>query len=160
MNDEVKKTFETLCAMLDGIKWKYKRDDEKLTVTTSAIGKDLTMPLRIVVSGDRHVMYVKSAMTFSVPEHKRATICYATTLANFSMLNGCFEFNMENGYLGFRIVVPFEGSVVGEETCRYMVMLTCQMVDKFNDKFKKLVDDEMSMPEFVKFVQPPKLPQA
>lgn len=160
MNQDAQRTYDTLCAMLDKIKWKYQRDDEKLIIRTSAIGKDLTMPLHIVVSETRNVMYTKSPLPFVVPQERRTDMSVATSIVNFSMLNGCFEFDMASGFLGFRIVVPFGGCQISEATCHYMVMLTCEMVDKFNDKFQKISKGEMSLDELTAFVKQPPMAQA
>ncbi len=138
--------------MLDNIKWKYERDDKKRTVATTAVGRDLKINLRMVVSEDRQLMYVKSAMPFTVPQDRRDVVGKAVTYANFSMLNGCFEYDYDH-YLGYKIVVPFFDTVLSEKICHYMVMLTCQMVDKFNDKFLELIQGKMTLKDFVNFTQ-------
>ncbi len=145
------RVYNTLCSMLNNIKWSYERDDEKLTVKTSAIGNDLKIPLHIYVSTERQVMYVKSPMPFSVSQDKRQLVGNAVHIANYSMLNGCFEYDISDGYVGFKIVVPFAQSIISEEVCHYMVMLTCSMVDKFNDKFLMLINGKMTLQEFKVF---------
>lgn len=160
MNQDARRTYETLCSMLDKINWKYRRDDEKLIVRTSAIGKDLTMPLHIVVSETRNLMYVKSPLPFTVDSARRADMCVATSIVNYSMLNGCFEFDVSGGYLGFRLVVPFGGCQISESVCHYMVMLTCEMVDKFNDKLQAVAAGEMTLEELSAFVNRPPMAQA
>ncbi len=148
---DARKTYEMLCNTLDGIKWHYQRDDEHMVVTTSAVGEDLTIRLRIVVSEQRNLMYVKSPMPYKVPESARAIVSSAVNVANYSMLNGCFEYDMRSGYLAFRAVVPFEGSIISDKVCKYLVMLACQMVDKFNDKFLSLAKGNMTLEEFEKY---------
>lgn len=143
-----KNTYNTLCKTLDNMKWKYQRDDEKLVVNTTAVGEDLTIKLRIVVSAERQVMYVKSPMPYSIPQTSRDVVSKALHIANFSMLNGCFEYDVNDGYVGFRMVVPFATSTISEEVCRYMVILTCQMVDKFNDKILALAKRNLTLEEF------------
>lgn len=148
---DARRVYNTLCSMLNNIKWNYDRDDEQLTVKTSAIGDDLKIPLRIYVSADRQVMYVKSPMPFSVSEDKRQLLGNAIHIANYSMLNGCFEYDLSDGYIGFKIVVPFSQSIISEDVCHYMVMLSCQMVDKYNDKFLMLLNGKMTLDEFNEF---------
>lgn len=145
--------FDTLCRVLDNMKWSYNRDAEKRTVVTSAIGKDLTINLRMVVSEERNVMYVKSALPFDVPEAKRDVVGKALHIANYSFLNGCFEYDQALGKVGFRIVVPFFNCELSEKIYHYAVILTCQMVDKFNDKLLALVKGEMSLEEFREFAE-------
>lgn len=143
-----KNVYNTLCNTLDNMKWKYQRDDEQMMVNTTAIGEDLSIKLRIVVSAQRQVMYVKSPMPYNVPQMSRDAVGKALHIANFSMLNGCFEYDVDNGYVGFRMVVPFATSQISEEVCHYMIILTCQMVDKFNDKILSLAKGNMTLEEF------------
>ena len=147
------RAFDTLCLALDNMKWKYKRDEANRVVTTTAIGNDLTINLRMVVSEDRRLMYVKSVLPFDVPEAKRETVGKALHFANYSMLNGCFEYDQPNGKVGFRIIVPFFDCDLSQEVYRYAVILTCQMVDKFNDKILALVQGSMTLQEFRAFAE-------
>ena len=145
------RTYRTLRTTLDNMKWKYDPDDKNLVINTSAVGDDLSMKLRFVVSADRSVMYVKSPMPYNIPEDTRGIIGEAVNIANYSMLNGCFEYDRKEGYLAFKMVVPFENCVISEEVCHYMVVLTCRMVDRFNDKFLAVAKGHMSLADFEEF---------
>ena len=143
--------FETICLMLDDIKWKYERNKANLTVRTSAIGKDLKMDLRIVVDEKRTLAHIKSPMPFTVPEEKLDMLGKAVNIANFSMLNGCFERDYSSGFLCFKVVVPYMDCELSKGVYHYALMLTCQMVDKFNDKFAALIENRMTLQEFQEF---------
>lgn len=145
---DARRTYTTLCTTLDNMKWTYQKDDDRMVINTSAVGEDLTIKLRIVVSEDRGLMYIKSPMPYKVPENAREVVGTAVNVANFSMLNGCFEYDKNDGYLAFRIVVPFDGSVISEQVCHYMIVLSCQMVDKFNDKFLAVAKGNMRLADF------------
>lgn len=149
---EAKAMYGTLCQTLDNIKWRYGKEDDKLVIHTSAIGEDLTIQLFMRVDSERQVMFLKSPMPYQIPESKRETVATAVTVANFAMLNGSFEMDMANGYLAFKIVVPFMKSLISENVCHYMIMLGCRMTDRFNDKFKALIDDRLTLDEFKTFV--------
>lgn len=149
---EAKALYGTLCQTLDNMKWRYGKDEDKLVIHTSAIGEDLTIQLFMRVDADRQVMFLKSPMPYTIPENKRETVATAVTVANFAMLNGSFEMDIGKGVLAFKIVVPFMNSLISENVCHYMIMLGCRMTDKFNDKFKSLVDDRLTLDEFKNFV--------
>lgn len=147
------RAFDRLCQVLDNMKWKYNRDVANRIITTTAVGNDLTINLRMVVSEERRLMYIKSVMPFEVSEGKRDLVGKALHIANYSILNGCFEYDQFAGRLGFRIVIPFFDCELSEEVYRYAVMLTCQMVDKFNDKILNLINGKMSLQEFREFAE-------
>ena len=150
---EAKILFGTLCQTLDNMQWHYNKEEDKFIIRTSAVGEDLSMKLFMKIDEDRQVMYLKSPMPFEVPADTRDKLMRAIIIANYSMLNGSFEFDLSDGYLAFKMVVPYMESIVSEKVCHYMITLSCSMTDKFNDKFKALVDGTMTLVEFENFVK-------
>ena len=148
---EAKSLYKTLCQTLDNMKWTYSKEEDKLTIRTSAIGNDLSMKIMIRIDADRQVMYLKSPMPFTIPESTRDKMGKAIIIANYTMLNGSFEFDFSDGYLAFKMVVPYMESIISEAVCKYMIVLSCSMTDKFNDKFQALAEDRMTLAEFEKF---------
>ena len=148
---EAKALYRTLCQTLDNMKWHYNKEEEKLIIRTSAVGDDLSMKLMIKIDADRQVMYLKSPMPFAIPDHVRDTMAKAILYANYSMLNGSFEFDFSDGYLAFKMVIPYMESIISEAVCKYMIVLSCSMTDKFNDKFQALAEGRMTLAEFERF---------
>ena len=143
--------YSTLCQTLDNMQWNYDKEEEAFIIRTSAVGEDLSMKLMMRIDPDRQIMYLKSPMPFGIPVEKCDIIGKAVLIANFSMLNGSFEFNHHDGYLAFKMVIPYMGSIISEEVCKYMILLSCSMTDKFNDKFQLLAEGNMSIDEFEQF---------
>lgn len=150
---EAKIVFNTLCSALDNRKWKYDKEEDKLIVRTGAGGKDLSIKFYIKVDAEREVMYLKSPMPFKVPFDRVDDMATATAIANWSMLNGCFEMDRDDGYCGFKVVVPFTESLLSERLCNYMINLSCNMVDKFNGKLMAIAENSMTVGEFDAFVK-------
>ena len=146
-----KSLYKTLCNTLDNMKWTYNKEEDKFIIRTSAIGDDLSMKLMIKIDAERQVMYLKSPMPFAIPENVRDTMGKAILIANYSMLNGSFEFDFSDGYLAFKMVIPYMDSIISEAVCKYMIVLSCSMTDKFNDKFKAVADGVMTLAEFATF---------
>lgn len=152
--DEAKILFGTLCQTLDQMQWKYNKEEHEnyFAVFTSAVGRNLTMKLAIRIDVDRQVMYLKSPMPFSVSEELRDTMAKAIVMANWTMLNGSFEMDMSDGFVAFKMIVPYMSSMIGTEVCRYMILLSCEMVDKFNDKFDAICKGNMTLTELKNFI--------
>ena len=148
---EARALYKTLCQTLDNMKWHYSKEEENFIVRTSAVGDDLSMKLTIKIDAERQVMYLKSPMPFAIPDRARDTVGKAVLFANYSMLNGSFEFDFSDGWLAFKMVIPYMGSVISEEVCHYMIVLSCTMTDKFNDKFQAVSEGRMTLDQFAKF---------
>lgn len=151
---EAKSLYSTLCQTLDNMKWTYNKEEEKdsLVIRTSAVGNDLSMKLIMRVDIERQVMYLKSPMPFTVPEDKRFEMMKSIIIANYSMLNGSFEMDPSDGWTAFKLIVPFMGSIISEEVCKYMIVLSCNMIDKFNDKFQAVAEGRMTAADIQKLV--------
>ena len=149
---DAKAVYKTLCQTLDNMKWRYNKEEDRLIIRTAAVGDDLTMNLFFCVDADRQVMYLKSPMPFPIPASMHNTMAKAILLANYYMLNGSFEFDYSDGYLAFKIVVPFMESIISEAVCKYMIIVACNMTDKFNDKFQDVATGRMTIEAFEAFV--------
>lgn len=146
-----KALYKTLCQTLDNMKWHYNKEEENFIIRTSAVGDDLSMKIMIRIDAERQVMYLKSPMPFNIHENVRDLMGKAILIANYSMLNGSFEFDFSDGYLAFKMVIPYMESIISEAVCKYMIVLSCSMTDKFNDKFQALSEGRMTLSEFEKF---------
>lgn len=148
---EARALYKTLCSTLDNMEWKYGKEEDEFAIHTSAVGDDLSMKLMIRIDAERQVMYLKSPMPFAIREEARDLLGKAVLIANYSMLNGSFEYDYSDGYLAFKMVIPYMQSIISEQVCRYMILLSCNMTDKFNDKFQALAEGRMTLAEFDRF---------
>ncbi len=148
--DEARVVFNTVCSTLDAMEWKYNREqnDEGYNIFTSAKGEGVLIRLGIHVATERQLMYIKSPLSFTVPVERRTDMAKALTYANWTMLNGSFEFNTDNGYVAFKAVAPYMSSMISTELCKYMILVTCSMVDKFALKLQEVNDGTLSPEQF------------
>ena len=58
-----------------------------------------------------------------------------------------------DGYCGFKLVVVFMESLISESVCKYLINMSCNMVDKYNDKLYAVAQGRMSIEEFEKFAK-------
>lgn len=145
--------FEVVCRAFDQKGWKYHADNEKLTLITSFTGDDLSMPMSVTVDDERGILRVYSYLPLTFPEDKIPLGAYATHLANWQMINGAFDFNVQNGKMLFRIVQSYRGRALNEEVVRYMINVTANTVDNFNDKLADLAEGKMDYGEYVAFIE-------
>lgn len=143
-------TFATLCRMLDGENWKYDKNEENLTIECGAQGDDLPMPITVKVRPDRQIVWLLSYLPFEVPEEKRLEVAAAVSIVNYRLINGCFEYNISNGRLYFRMTNSFMDSTLSTETFKYMLYCSCQTIDDYNDKFEALAKGQIDVTAFMK----------
>lgn len=146
------KNAEVLIAMLEHRKLKYtveERTDARTGIRLHFAGEDLPMTLYIILRADRQIATVFSAMPFQVaPEHRYDT-AIAVLAANHGLIDGSFDLNMQTGEIRFRLTSCFIGTVLTEELFSYMMFVSAETVDRYNDRFKALNDGEMNLDVFL-----------
>lgn len=147
-----KETYSGFCSMLDKRGYHYERDDEKLAIHTSFRGDDLSMPLTVRVTPNAQLISIFSQMPFVIKREKIGEVALALCAVNDSIVDGSFDFKIDDGRVLFRIAHAFDGSVLGEEAFEYMLNCSVSTIDRFNDKLSDLNDGRMPLDQFIKFV--------
>lgn len=141
--------YNTLCDTLDARNWHYSKHEEKLVVTFGVNGEDLPMEFVIKVDEDRQLVRLMSMLPFKMPEDKRVDGALATIVASFSMVDGSFDHNLEDGTIIFRMAASFRESTLGQGLFAYMIDCACAMIDRYNDKFFAIGKGMMTIQEFL-----------
>ncbi len=145
---ECTKIYEQLCTHLEAAGWKFTRHDNKQIVTMVMQGDDLPMNLLLHVR-EKHVLYLRSLLPFTIPEDKRIDVIIACNAINYKLINGNFELDMSDGELSFRIAMPYSGADLSPEQVNYMVEVASSTVDEYNDKLLMLIKDMLSIQDFI-----------
>ncbi len=145
--------YKALCDMLDSNNWKYEKNEEKLKISTGANGDDLPIEILFSVDVDKQIVTLLSKLPFTVPQEERGLMAMGVTLANWSMVDGNFDFGLHNGTIFFRLTTCIRESLISKEALEYMLFVSCATVDNYNDKFLMLMKHAMSLDEFEKFAK-------
>ena len=141
--------YQTLCGALNSREWKYGKDEEKLLVHFGVNGDDLPMDFIIIVDAERQLVRLMSPLNFKISEEKRMEGAIATCAVTFGLADGCFDYDLSNGRIVFRMATTYRGSQIGEDLFHYMISCACAMVDAYNDKFLALDKGLISVSDFI-----------
>lgn len=153
--DAARGNFETLCGALERAKVKFTRDDEALRVDYTYKGDDLLMPFMFIVDPDREFVRLISPMSPRVKEDKRLDMAVAISLLNYRLAFGCFDLDMDDGELRFRMVNSFRDTPLSEEVFAMMLQTGHAIVEKYNDKLYTLAAGIISLEQFVTAISEP-----
>lgn len=143
----------SICEMLDDRKWSYKKDEEKLTISSGATGEDLPMGINISVDAKRNLVVLISPMPFEVPEAQRDAMAVAVSLANNGLVDGSFDYDYLNGRIAFRMTTSYVKSLIGKNLFNYMLECSCYTIDEYNDKFLLVATGKMSLSEILEKIK-------
>lgn len=129
--------------------FKFDAHDDDLVLTMTVRGEDLPQPTIIRVLDDRDVFQILSPIPSHIPEDKRVDAAVAVSVANYGMINGCFDLDMSDGEIRFRVAQGYEGMELSDEFIKYILGVTFFTTDKYNDKFFMLGKGMMSLEQFI-----------
>ena len=127
--------------------------DEDKVITLTAHGEDLPIPLIIRVIEEREVVQMTSPLPGSFPEDKRVDAAVAVATINNKLMNGCFDLDMSDGEIRFRLTQSFHDNDFSEEQIIYMMIITFKTVDEYNDPLFMLAKGMMDMTQFLEKTQ-------
>lgn len=145
---EANKVFNTVCAYLDDIKWKYEKNEQERIVTMTVTGEDLIIPLTVSVDDGLELIRLKSQLQFTVPKEKMADMSLAVNIVNDSIVNGFFVYDFTNGTIEFKMNSSFSACIMGKEVVEYMINVSCHTIDDYNEKFLFLIKNVISIDDF------------
>ena len=144
------KIYNDLVAMLNEMDWSFEKFDEALVIKSGVQGDDLPIEFVIKVDPDKELVRFLSKLPFEVPEDKRVDIAIAACVANFYMISGNFDFSVETGETYFRMTQSFRGGVaLTKELFEYVIFVSAQTIDEYNDKFFMICKNMLSLEQFM-----------
>lgn len=146
------KNAKILLSMLENRRLKYVVEEETDARTHIRIhfkGEDLPMTLHIILRTDKQIVSVLSAIPFRIVEEHLQTAAVAVAAANHGLIDGSFDLNLSNGNIVFRLTSCFLGSVLSEQLFSYLMFVSAETIDRYNDRFLALNNGEMTLDQFL-----------
>jgi len=147
-----KKNADILISMLEHKRLKYtviQQDDRLTHVRITFTGEDLPMTLHLMIRADRQIVSVLSAMPFCMDADKRRDAAIAVTAANHGLIDGSFDLNLSTGEIRFRLTTAFMQATLSEELFSYLMYVSAETIDRYNDRFMDLNTGKLSLEAFL-----------
>ncbi len=153
MNDEktalANQVYETLCGFIEKRNWQFGKNEEELLVHFGISGKDVPMHFVLFVDAERQLIRLSSPLPFKMIEEKRTEGAVAACVASYGMVDGSFDYDLEDGTVAFRMTASFKESLIGEGLFGYMIDCSAATVEKYNDKFLAIDTGELEITDFI-----------
>ena len=143
---------EVLISMLDRRDLKYtvmEQTDARTHIKITFTGEDIPIPLHIILRTDRQIVSVLSPMPFRISEARMQDAAIAVTAANHGLIDGSFDLNMKTGEIRFRLTSCFIGTVLSEELFAYLMFVSAETIDRYNDRFSDLNEGRLDLAGFI-----------
>lgn len=134
MTTQSLQSFETLCNMLERNDIEYSRNDERIAVHCTVAGRDIPIHLMFAIHPYKMLVTLYALMPITVEPHKAADMGIAVCLANKSLADGCFVYDIDDGSMFFKMTTSYRDSEVSEENFEYMLSTAADIVDEYYPK--------------------------
>jgi hypothetical protein len=151
--NQAKAAYKSLCEMLDDNGWRYDKDEQELAISCSAQGDDLPIDIYMKVDAARNLVLLYSQLPFTVEENRRTELAVAVSVANYGIVDGSFDYDFKNGKILFRLTSSYKESLVGKAMFEYMLFVSCNTIDHYNDKLLAVAKKDMSYEEIIQFMK-------
>ena len=146
------KNTEVMISMLNRRDLKYtvmEQTDARTHIKITFTGEDIPIPLHIILRTDRQIVSVLSPMPFRISEARMQDAALAVTAANHGLIDGSFDLNMKTGEIRFRLTSCFIGTVLSEELFAYLMFVSAETIDRYNDRFSDLNEGRLDLAGFL-----------
>ena len=154
--ENTRKNAAALTAMLDRQNLMYtveEESDARISIRIHFQGEDLPLTLHIVLRTDRQIATVFSVMPERFPESRLTEAALAVAVANQGLIDGSFDLNMKTGEVRFRLTSSYIETVLSEMLFSYLMYVSAETVDRYNDRFTALSRGEADLAEFLRLEQ-------
>lgn len=137
-SNAAREIFNLIIKAFDSKGWRYKVEEDDMKLITSFRGDDLAMPIIFIVDKDRELVRAHSVLETKFSKERRVEGSVATSLINWRLINGCFDYDMSDGQVVFRMVESFRNCTLSEDIIHYLVNCIAQTVDDYNDLLQQM----------------------
>ncbi len=146
---QAKKVYDDFCSVLESNNWTFDRHDDDMVITFGVNGDDLPMNFLVVVNPTAQVVSMYSSMPYKFSADKRAEGAMAVAVANYGLVNGCFDYDVSDGEIRFRLVTSFRESLISPDVYGYMLAIAGGTVDRYNDQFFMISKGMLTVDQFI-----------
>ena len=144
--------YESLVYSLEEKDWKFQRFDNDLVIRSGIKGEDLPIEFIVLVKAENMVVQFISKLPFSIPEDKRVEAAICVSVANYGLVDGSFDYDINDGEIRYRLTASYRGTNDGcldPDLFEYMIMCASSTVDDYNDRFFMLAKGMIDVDKFI-----------
>lgn len=154
MTDEQKRQnaqrmFTLIRATLEEMGVQYGVNEERMTVRFTARGQDLPMDLYLSADLRRQMVVLLSPMPVEVNPDRVLDMAVAVSVANNTVVDGGFDYNVNEGRLYYRMNNSFIDCQYGSGLVKYLLDCAFHVIDRYNERFEQLGNGTIDLQKFI-----------
>ena len=137
---EAKVIFDSLVSHLNNIKLNFAQEEleDRFVIRFNMNGDDIPMRFFLYINPNQRIITLHSPQPVKFPEDKIDLGCKAVCAINYRLTDGDFQIDIRDGEVLFNMSNSYAGSLISDEVFNYMLGMSINIVDEFNDKLLML----------------------
>ena len=137
---EAKAVFESLVNHLNNIHLNFAQEEleDRFVIRFNMSGDDIPMRFFLYVNPNQRIITLHSPQPVKFPEDKLDVACKAICAINYRLSDGDFQIDIRDGEVLFNMSNSYADSLISDEVFNYMLGMSINIVDEFNDKLLML----------------------
>ena len=144
-----REVFEDVGAIIEGRGWYSEWDEAGLMISFGTGGSEVPPRLVAVVDAGRQLLRLVSVVMTEFPEELRMDGAVACAAVNAKLPAGCFELDLADGQLSFRISQSVHGSSVNTDQFLDMIRLSDAAQKAYGEGLSLLAQDVFDLQSFL-----------
>ena len=150
MENKARRVFNQFVNMLNERDWKFDHDEERMVIQSGVSTDDFPVEFFIIVDGEHSVVRFLSKLPFKAPEDKLMEVALAVCGINNYLIDGNFDFDLNDGSLLFRMTASFIGETeLCDDALERLILTSASTVDEYNDKLFMIIKNMLSIDDFL-----------
>lgn len=146
--------LELICRYLEEDGFTCSLREDGAAVETSFRGRTGGFRLVVFIREEPGLVGVVVRVPEVAPEPKRPQVAEAIARANYGLTLGCFELDMSDGEIDFRVALPCHAAGLTREQFRAMMGSAMWTIDRYHRAFCRLIyGDDLSAAEVIAEVE-------
>ncbi len=143
-----KMLYESIAKVLDGLGITYKRFEDDLVIVFSHRGEDMNHEILLAVNEKQEAIQMMERLPIKISPEYAYEVAAAACIVNSQILIGKFTYKMEQN-LTFEVAQVFDGSLIGEDALKRMILTLVITVENYDDKFMALNKGYLKHTDFI-----------
>jgi len=145
--------FESFCQFLDEDNWRYRVEEDQAVIRFGIQGETADFDCYVDIKPDRHLCTLYVIAPNRVPPLKRTQVAEFLARANYRLLLGCLEMDMEDGELRYRNSVYVEDSVMSQAMVGAMIYGSISAMERFYPGLMSIIYGDVTVMEAIKICE-------
>ena len=153
MSDEMlmkaKKIYADMLDMFNAEGLDFYQYDDDFTVKIGIRGDDMSFEFLMFLTPEKELIRFMTILPFRVPKESLIDVAIAINVANFGLINGAFEYNIDADEIRFKFVQSYSGVDDCSELLRYVLYTAISTVNAYNSKLLAISKGYITINDFI-----------